>query len=66
MSSRSFFAELKRHNVYIIRSEPRITRIYTDYRSICLISNPRHPRNPRLFFNDILARNRLVKSPVIL
>ena len=29
----SFFAELKRRNVYIIRSEPRITRICTDYRS---------------------------------
>jgi hypothetical protein len=50
MNLRSFFAEPKRRNVYIMRSEPLITRIYTDYRSMCLTLNLRHPRNRRLFF----------------
>jgi hypothetical protein len=50
MNKRNFFAELKRHNVHIIRYEPQITRICADYRSIRLISDQRHPFNPRLFF----------------
>jgi hypothetical protein len=43
----NFFANLTQPDAYIIRSEPRISRIYTDYRSVCLISNL---RDPWLFF----------------
>jgi len=55
INEQSFFAELKRRNVHIIRSEPRIPRIYRDYRRNLFNPNPRYLRNPRLF----LAMSRL-------
>ena len=45
-----------------IRNEPRIMQIYTDYRSICLISNPRHPQCHRA--NSSPPAKILLRSPI--